>query len=219
MKRTLTKYLALILCLLTLCVGFAPSAYAAGNACKQISGSSKAVEVFTVSTGKRWIAKKDVVKLTQTKGVMKTIGKSKIWDTNYDYYVNNISGNKATGSRKMYERYTVKVERLDKKGRVIASKSYIFDEGSLKLKLEKNSKYRITITPEFIGFYRNMMDRKYYINHLTYNPYGLKYPQGNEVTRFASLVAVGKWKPLGWSTHSTWKVTSTKGISECAFNR
>ena len=125
----------------------------------------------------------------------------------------------SAGSRKMYERYTVKVERLDKKDRVIASKSYIFDESTLKLKLEKNSKYRITITPEFIGFYRNMMDRKYYINHLTYNPYGLKYPQGNEVTRFASLVAVGKWKPLGWSTHSTWKVTSTKGISECAFNR
>ena len=117
----------------------------------------------------------------------------------------------------MYEKYHVTVEKLNDNGDVLDSYERIFDEESLKLKLNDNSIYRITVVPTFYEFEQKMADRSFYITNLHLNPYGLEYTQGNIISRIFSSVSNSKWKPLGWETNSTWSVSTTRGIEGCSF--
>ena len=209
MKNILKKVCCFALMLLMLAVMLPAQTAEAANACKQISGNSKAVQVFYVNTGSRWIAKKDVVKLTQTKGTMNI--KYNFFGVNYSYPP---FSDKANDTKKMYEEYSVKVEKLNSKNKVVKTENYTFDSGSLKIKLDKNSTYRITVTPKFLDFYNKVksMSYKQFIGlNYNHNPYSVKG------LRIVGSLAKSKWVPLGWKTHSTWKVSSTKGINDCSF--
>ncbi len=176
MKRGLVKRIAALATCLVMVMAFSP-AVMAKNVCKQISGTSKAASTFEVETGSRWYSKKDVLKLQQTKGTMKittVLGKNK--------------------TKTMYETYTVKVQKIVN-GKVTSTKCYKWTGKTLKLKLDKNSTYRVTVTS-------------------MYAKYKGKYPGG---TLFNPYDGVGSlfWSPRGWSKHSTWKVSSTSGILSC----
>ena len=175
MKRKLTaKIVTLAMAVMMLVTGFSTKSFAA-NVCKQISGSSKAAQTFNINTGSRWYSSKDVLKLTQTKGTMKIM--------------KLLNGKHTTKS--MYEKYYVKVEKL-KNNKVVSVKNYTWQKSSLKLKLDKNSTYRVTVTPTAV---RN---RSSFGDGTLFNPYGSIF-----------------FSPLGWKKHSTWKVSSTSGILSC----
>jgi hypothetical protein len=209
MKHFLKRILTATLCLLALCATFVSSASAASNVCEQTSGDSSCVTSFIVRTTSRWLFS-DVLKLSQTEGVMM------IMKGNY-YTAPAFHENTPTGTKKMYEKYHVTVEELDDDGNVADSYERIFDEGSLKLKLNRNSVYRITVVPTFCEFEQKMTDHSYYITNPHLNPYGLEYTQGNIISRIFSSVSTSKWKPLGWETDSTWYVSTTRGIEGCSF--
>ena len=184
MKRTLRRILTMVLCMMTLCFVFIAPA-SADNVCKQIKGSSKAETVFTVDTGSRWLFAKDYLKLTQTKGIM-NIERIKL-----------THNEKAT--REMYELYSVKVEKLVK-GKVKSTKVYEWESKTLKIKLDKNAFYRITVTSTYVKYHGK------YPGGGLFNPYEAKGLKG--------LVSMW-WIPLGWKKHSTWSVSATKGILAC----
>ena len=178
MKRKLTaKIVTLAMAVMMLVTGFSTKSFAA-NVCKQISGSSKAAQTFNINTGSRWYSSKDVLKLTQTKGTMKIM---------------KLTGKNST--KKMYEKYYVKVEKL-KNNKVVSVKNYTWQKSSLKLKLDKNSTYRVTVTPAAVR------DKYSFKAGTMFNPYG------NGITYIF-------WAPRGWKKHSTWKVSSTSGILSC----
>ncbi len=183
----------------------------AANACKQISGNSKAAKVFYVNTGSRWIAKTDVVKIAQTKGTMKIHKFSMMSESKSASYPPFTDKQNSTLS--MYEVYTVKVEKLGNKNKVTKTQTYTMNDSSLKIKLDKNSKYRITVTPTFKSYYDKCKNMSYYqwfgLNN-NYNP----YLRGKSLLK---QIFSMRWVPLGWKTHSTWKVSSTKGINDCSF--
>lgn len=222
MKNNAWKRMAVMaMCLLMLVMIVPVQSAEAANVCKQISGSSAATKVFYVKTGSRWNAKKDVVKITQTKGVMNVMQAQ--YGRQRAYYATagkSFNDNKPNGTKSMYELYTVKVEKLNQKNKTVKTQNYKLSDGSLKIKLEKNSKYRVTIIPTFIVFRKNMQDKRYYVNHASYNPYHeVKSFAGNLWSLFFSWEDhYNSWKPLGWKKNSTWSVTSTKGITECSFN-
>lgn len=210
MKRTLRRILTMALCLLTLAMIVPVRSAEAANACKQISGSSKSTEVFYVSTGSRWIAQKDVIKFTQTKGTMK-IQKRGLIGTDDQYKEYPPFSDKSNSNQKMYETYTIKVEKLNNKNKVVSTQKYELDDGSKSIKLDKNSKYRITVTPTFMAFYnkcKNMTWYQWFGLNNNHNPY-----RGGVLKTLLT-----RWIPLGWKSHSTWKVSSTKGINDCSFS-
>ena len=214
MKARVVKRIAVMaLCLLMLVMIVPVQSAEAANVCKQIEGSSKAKKVFYVSTGSRWIANKDVVKFTQSKGVMK-INKRGIFLSDYMYHEYPPFSDTQNATQKMYEVYAVKVEKLNNKNEVVKTQTYKFDGGSIKIKLDKNSNYRITVTPTFVPFYNKCKDMTPYqwtgLNNC-WNPY--KKEMG-----FLKQLTSKRWVPLGWQTNSTWRVSSTKGINECSFN-
>lgn len=184
MKSILKKITLVLLTALILGISFAAPAYAE-NVCKQISGTSKNASTFMVETTSRWLASKDVLKLTQTKGIM-NIERVKLTKNVKD-------------TREMYETYTVKVEKMVK-GKVKSTKTYTWSGSSLKIKLEKNSTYRVTVTSYFVKY-----NGKYPGGSL-FNPYD---------TKGISALSSAFWAPRGWKKHSTWKVSSTKGILSC----
>lgn len=184
MKRIIRTLLTLVLCLMTLCTVFITPA-SADNVCKQITGTSKKQVVFTVNTGSRWLFSKDILKLAQTKGTM-NIERITLTQNVKD-------------TRVMYELYDVKVEKIVN-GKVKSRKVYQWEEKTLKIKLDKNSFYRITVTS-------------------TYVKYNGKYPGGGLFNPYESKGLKGLssmwWVPRGWKKHSTWSVSATKGILAC----
>lgn len=184
MKNIFKRFVLFLLTVLIVGTSFIVPAYAE-NVCKQISGSSKSKQTFIVETTSRWLASKDVLKLTQTKGIM-NIERVKLTKNVKDI-------------REMYEMYTVKVEKLVK-GKVTGTKNYTWTGASLKLKLEKNSTYRVTITSCFAQY------KGKYPGGSLFNPYESKGLSG---------LCSAFWAPRGWKKHSTWKVSSTKGILSC----
>lgn len=126
MNRKTWKRIAVItLCMLTLFTLFMPSASAASNVCTQISGSSKKEVTFTVHTGSRWLFLSDKITIKQTKGVY-----------NYMNWVSN--WNTANG----YDTYSIKVAKVGG-----STKPYTLSGGSITINLDKNSTYKITVTP------------------------------------------------------------------------
>jgi len=212
MRHNVWKRIAVMaICLLMLVMIVPVQSAEAANVCKQIEGSSKAKKVFYVSTGSRWIASKDVIKFTQTKGVMK-IQKRGLFLSDNKYKEYPPFSDKSNSTSKMYEEYTIKVEKLNNNNKVINTQNYKFDGSSSKpIKLDKNSKYRITVIPTFITFYNKCKNMTWYqwfgLNNCN-NPY----------KRGVLASVFNKWIPLGWKSHSTWRVSSTKGINECSFN-
>ncbi|MBQ5992030.1 MAG: hypothetical protein IJL62_05725 [Clostridia bacterium] len=118
------RILVTALCLLTLTVMFMPSASAAANVCRQISGSSKKAVTFTVKTGSRWLLS-DKLTIKQTKGVFKY--------NDWLYREKTAKG---------YDEYIIKVTKVGGK-----TKTYTLGGGSITIKLDKNSTYKITVTP------------------------------------------------------------------------
>ena len=185
MKNIFTKIALFLLVALFLGTGCIASA-SADNACKQIGGTSKEEGTFYVETTERWLFNKDVLKLSQTEGVM-NIERVKLTKNVKD-------------TRKMYETYEVKVEKL-KNGSVVKVEKYTWTDSSLKIKLDKNSYYRVTVTSLYVKY-----NGKYPGGSL-FNPYETKGLKG--------LLSMW-WAPRGWAKHSTWRVSATKGILGCS---
>lgn len=180
MKHNLAKQIVvLIICMLMIVPMFSMSAMA-DNVCGQISGSSEAEKTFKVYTGSRWYSSKDVLKLTQEKGTMK------IWHL--------LDKTDSYDTKKMYEIYTVKVEKISN-NKVVKTKTYEWKTSTLKIKLDKNATYHVTVTSCWVR--RNGE----YIGGTLANPYG----------GFSGIT----WMPVEWTEHSTWKVSATKGILSC----
>ena len=180
MKHRFAKRIAaLFVCFMMAITAFSGLALA-GNVCGEITGTSEEAKTFTVNTGSRWLARKDVLKLTQTKGTMK------IWHL--------LEKPNSSNEKKMYEQYTVTVEKLDG-SKVVKTKTYEWDSSSLKIKLDKDSIYHVTVTSYWAAH------KGKYIGGTLFNPYG----------------GVGgiTWMPEGWIKHSSWQVSATKGILSC----
>jgi hypothetical protein len=124
MKKALATVLAMMIILAT----FTTTAFAA-NVCSQIDGNSRRSRTFTVDTGKRFILK-DKIKLKQTKGVFR-----------YDNWVGK------SKTAKGYDKFSVKVEKIEGSSGVGKVKYYTLKGKSLTIKLDKYSTYRITVTP------------------------------------------------------------------------
>lgn len=178
-RKTLKRITIIAVCLMMLVTTFSMPV-AAANVCEQISGSSKQAKTFMVNTGSRWLAAKDVVKLTQSKGTME--------------YWKLIDKTNKTYKKSMYEIYTVKVEKISN-GKVVKTKTYNWSGATIKLKLDKNSLYRVTVTSCWVK------NKGKYSGGTLFNPYG----------------GVGgiTWMPIKWVNHSVWKVSCTRGILSC----
>ena len=197
MKLTLKKTLAIMLCMFTL-ISMVPMESHAANVCAQISGNSNQVKSFIVNTGSRWLANKDVIKISQTKGIMKK---------------SSTTLTKINGSIEIFEEYTIRIQKLGKNNKVISTQTKTFSGNSISIKLDKNSKYRITMTPGYTEYLKTINSvsngRNYYFD---YNPY---------LTKLQLIFRSSKhqWVPRGWKKAATWKVTSTKGINVCSFSQ
>lgn len=202
MKTKLQRMVSVFLMVALLVGSFfaAPmESHAANNVCSQISGKSTVRTVFYVNTGSRWIVNKDVMKISQTQGIMNR-SRTRI--------------SKIDKTEKMYEKYMIRIEKLGKNDKVVKSQEKVLDgKKPVKVSLDKNSKYRITVTPEYVKYMETIKsvpngDSVYY----DYNPY---------LTKLQTIFRIKKyqWVPRGWKTASTWMVTSTKGINACSFNK
>lgn len=131
------RILSLLLLLTLLFSAFATEALAAN-----VSGST-AKKVFIVSTDNKWYHSQQI-KLTKTKGVA------------YFYTVGPYTtmGNTSKKAIERYGQFRITVEKINKNGKTI-SKPYNNtlwnSNGAFTIKLDKNSTYRITVTPSSIG--------------------------------------------------------------------
>ena len=194
LQRTVSAFLMVVL----LTGGFFAKSMEshAASVCSQISGKSTATTVFYVNTGSRWILK-DVMKFSQTKGVM---------NTSYS------TTNAISGTVTIYEIYTIKIQKLNKNNKVISTVYKTFNQETCKISLDKNSKYKITVTPEYITHVNKIKNTKNgsWVYQKT-NPYKGGF--------YNALTSKNDWVPRGWKKASTWKVTSTKGINDCRFSK
>ncbi len=178
--KNILKKLALIVLSIFVSGSIFTCPVAAANVCKQISGKSTQETTFIVNTGSRWYSSKDVIKFTQTKGTMKT---------------SDLKLTKSVAStRVMYEYYTVTVKKMSG-SKTVNTKTYTWTGASQKIKLDRNSTYKVTVTPYSV-------DPKYkdaFTYGALFNPY----------TTF------GLWAPRGWKKAATWKVSATSGILSC----
>lgn len=123
MKKSKIKVLIIAMCVAVFAM--MPLTASAANTCSNISGNSKYTKTFTVTTGKGFITGQSI-KFTQSKGTI-----TGMW------------------TKKMYASYTITV-RYAKSGKVYKRctwKGGNHTGASYKLKLGKNTKYRITIQP------------------------------------------------------------------------
>ena len=194
LQRTVSTFLMVVLLVGAFFAN--PMQSHAASACSQISGKSTAVTVFYVNTGSRCILK-DVMQFSQTKGVMNTS------------YATTTPINKTVT---IYEIYTIKIQKLNKSNKVISTTYKTFNQETCKISLDKNSRYKITVTPEYITHANKIKNTKNgkWVYQKT-NPYkgGL----------WNTLTSKNDWVPRGWKKASTWKVTSTKGINDCRFSK
>ena len=181
MKHTLKKIVTMALCLLMLAMIIPARPTEAAGVCREISGKSTKTTTFTVKTGSRWLAKKDVLTLTQKKGVLKA---ERVFSLNTVYK-----------TFKKYEDYTVVVKKMSGK-KTISTKQYSFSKASLKIKLDKNSTYVITVSSPY------SRDGGFTKSPLFYN--------------YFSTLGSAWWSPVSWKTPSTWRVKSTKGVLSCS---
>lgn len=142
----------------------------AANECKGISGTCAGQESFVVDTSSGWFDNQ-AVKLTQTKG-------------DYTYETMMLSGASKYTYKKHYGIYYVTV--TDSLGNTVLD-NCVWSSKSMSIKLDKNTSYTITVTPETDG-----------------NVYSRAYTHGFKV---------GK----GWTSLSTWKVSKTRKVSNCAY--
>ena len=170
MKKTLRKLIASAL-LMTLLLGSFSSDVQAANTCKQVSGNVKGAVTFEVTTGSGWLLGQYLT-LSQSKG---------------EAYSGNYAFKNGT-TYKIYGAYCVSFKRLSGKGSV--PKSFVWKSGSVKIKLGKKTKYRITITPLTDSFYYNKV------------PHYLKYSYKNQFNK-------------NWKRVPTWTVKKTKNITLC----
>ena len=171
------------------------------NEGEEIHGNSTETGSFFVITGTRSLAQKSYLKIAQSKGVMNT-GKS---------YSSN-----ATGTRRMYEVYTVTMETMEATG-VVQSERLRFDGSSIELELDFNALYRITIEPLYPHWVKQMEDVSgFAIYHFDHNPYAKPYDEDRPLFfRIFDSVMKDTWMPLGWEEPSEWHVSGTKGIESC----
>lgn len=141
----------------------------AANECKGIGGTCDRQESFVVDTRSGWLDNQ-AVKLTQTKG-------------DYTYETMMLNGSKYT-QKKHYGIYYVTV--TDSMGNIKLD-NCVWSSKSMSIKLDKNTSYTITVTPETDG-----------------NVYSRAYTRGFKV---------GK----GWTSLSTWKVSKTRKVSNCEY--
>ena len=124
--KTVSKRIISIALLLVLLLSMSAEVFAA-NVCQNITGSSKKASTFYVETGSRLLFS-DKLTLTQTQGK---------FEAGFTF----LSG-------KCYWAYTLKIQKLDSKGKVISEETKKWNYSKdYTLKLNKNSTYRITITP------------------------------------------------------------------------
>ena len=141
----------------------------AANVCTSVWGSNSGSKTFEVRTDSGWF-NTQYLTLTQTKG------------TAY-------SGNYAFGTNKTYKvygAYQVTIKRT--KGSGTVPKSFVWKDGSQKIKLGKNSTYKITITPLKSSFYYNS-----WLNFLKYDNYD-----------------------KNWKMRPQWSIKKTKHVTFCA---
>jgi len=135
---TIYKVVAVMLIMVTCFGALCTEALAAKNVCTQIRGSAKRASTFYVETGSRWIASRDCIRLTQTQGVMNRSG----WT-------------QKAGTFKAYGGYSIRIEKLNSAGRVVSRRTENWNYTASKtIRLDKNSTYRITITPNSMSQYQ-----------------------------------------------------------------
>lgn len=129
MTRTLkrTRFMALVLTVITLFSTLSISASAA-TVCSQITGTPKAATTFTIKTTSRWLASNKIT-FTQSKGTAS--------------FTNWVGVDK---NRSTYAIYSITYSKIVN-GKVVSTKSETWKDGSHSIKLDKNSTYKITVTP------------------------------------------------------------------------
>ena len=180
-KNVFKRTLCLVLIILTLMSTFTVNGFAAGNVCSSAKGNSAKTATFQVTTGGTKLGAKPYITLSQSKGKMKI-------------YVLRLDGRDYETKQQMYEYYYVTLRNLNN-GRV----QQIKWDGSQtkKIKLEKNSRYQITVEP-------------YAVKHkfaFTYGPAFNPYPW--------SVFPFKCWAPRAWVNNCSWKVTSYSQIKSC----
>lgn len=118
------KQLIVVILILTLSMSLALNVFA-GNACKQISGSSNGSCTFTVETGNVFLLSEKIT-FDQDKGVL-----------GYRNWVHDYQ------TKKAYDSFTISYQ---KKGSS-EIKTKTMDGGSCSIKLDPYSTYTVTVTP------------------------------------------------------------------------
>ena len=168
---TIYKVVAVMLIMVTCFGALCTEALAAKNVCTQIRGSAKRASTFYVETGSRWIASRDCIRLTQTQGVMNRSG----WT-------------QKAGTFKAYGGYSIRIEKLNSTGRVVSRRTENWNYiASKTIRLDRNSTYRITITPKSL----------------------------RELQAHFLLCRIRQGYVEGWKTAPSWTVTRTKGVLSC----
>lgn len=179
------------------------------SANKYVSGSSADVTIFYVTTESQSNCK---IKFSATKGTMNIISVGILDRANYDYRLDSVTQNKSNDTKQMYEYFSILVQKINMQKVVLSQEEYLLEDSSETISLEKDSHYRIIITPLFYSFSREWVGKKYHAN-LGYNPYGST--SGFILNRIASSVKNSKWLPTGWNKNATWEISSTKGVAAC----
>ena len=165
------KLIAATLLTVLLLGSFSTDAQAA-NVCKSIGGHVQGKGVtFEVTTDSGWLAGQYIT-LSQSKGVA--------YSGNYSFLVRR--------TYKVYGVYQVTIKRISGKGAV--PKSFVWKDGSTKIKLGKKTKYQITVTP---------LKEAWRYNRI---PHFLKYQAKNQFEK-------------NWKSTPCWSVKKTKNITLC----
>lgn len=133
LTRTRTRFMAIILTVMTLFSTLSISASAA-KVCQQVTGTPKAKTTFTVKTTSRWLLS-DKITFTQSKGT-----------ASFKNWV-GVDKNRST-----YAAYNITYSKIVN-GKVVSTKSETWKDSSHTIKLDKNSTYKITVSPISTDYY------------------------------------------------------------------
>ena len=171
MKNIIRKITAAVLLIATMISSFGVPVQAA-NVCNSVSGNIKNSVTFTVETGYGWFVGQYLT-LNQSKGAAYT----------GNYAVRNYK----TFTYNVYGTYTVTVKKLNGNKKTT---TYTWSGKSKKIKLDKKSKYQITITPCTSSFLYNS------------GRHFLRYQYKNEFLK-------------NWKYYPAWNVKKTKNLTMC----
>lgn len=134
-NNSFIRAISALLLVVSLFTSLGTGALAADKSCSVIYGNANASKTFTVETGNRRIFKSKFT-ISQSKGK----ARYRSWPGAYK-------------NHNLYAAYTITYSKLNSEGKVVSTSSKRMTGASCTLKLDCNSTYRITISPDQSGRY------------------------------------------------------------------